>query len=178
MTQPGTNDPVDQPEGNREHRMLRPLVIMCGLMMAAGMAMPAWMQSAPPRPVTLGNISEAHLVEIRDQGGETRYSGEFRSRVDAVGNVEKDAALLNVRDRAVIGEVEIEIPAAGTVNRRPELEVDMMGLAPRAVYHVFIDDRLVGMFTTDDRGSIDMELQEGETPPAPTWTAGGPPPAS
>ena len=29
------------------------------------------------------------------------------------------------------------------------------------------DDRTVGTFTTDDRGSVDMELQEGEVPMPP-----------
>ena len=42
-----------------------------------------------------------------------------------------------------------------------------MGLAPLGRFTVFIDDRPVGVFTTDDRGSIDRELQEGEA------TAGG-----
>jgi len=176
MQQPGPTDTSDLLfDHTRERRILRPLIIMCGLLMAAGTVLAAWFQPAPT-PVSLGNVTEAHLVEIRDRGGETRYSGEFRSRVDAVGNTEKDAALMNVRDRAVIGEVEVEIPAPGTVDRRPELEVDVMGLAPRAVYDVFIDDRLVGTFTTDDRGSVDMELQEGEAPPAPGWSSGGPPP--
>ena len=75
-----------------------------------------------------------------------------------------NAPLSDKKGRAVIGEVELEIPAASRTNRRPELEVDVMGLPPRQSFSVVIDDRLVGSFTTDDRGSIDMELQEGEIP--------------
>ncbi len=117
------------------------------------------------RPISLGDIVEASLVEIRDHRGVTIVSGEFRSRVDMLGNTEKDAALTDRRGRTVIGEVELEIPVAGRDNRRPELEVDIIGLAPRQTFDVAVDDRVVGSFVTDDRGSVDMELQEGEGPP-------------
>jgi hypothetical protein len=35
-------------------------------------------------------------------------------------------------------------------------------LQPRQRYSVVVDDRTVGTFRTDDRGSADLELQEGE----------------
>jgi hypothetical protein len=154
--------PVTPYDPSCERRMLAALVGVCSLTIAAGAALSAMTPQAAPSPFTLGNVADAQLVEIRDRSGETRLSGEFRSSVDAIGNTEKDAALMNVRDRMVIGEVELEIPARGRSDRRPELEVDILGLAPRAAYSVFIDDRLVATFTTDDRGSVDMELQEGE----------------
>ena len=59
------------------------------------------------------------------------------------------------------------MPAADRTNRRVELEVDILGLSPRSAFVVVIDDRVVGSFTTDDRGSVDMELQEGERPAVP-----------
>ena len=117
----------------------------------------------------LGDVSEAHIVEIRNQRGEAIVSGEFRSRVDPLGNTEKDAALIDRRGRRVIGEVELEIPPPSRQDRRVELEVDIIGLPGRETFAVVIDDRTVGTFTTDDRGSIDMELQEGKIPsPVPT----------
>lgn len=113
--------------------------------------------------VTLGDLRNAHLVEIRDAGGKVVLSGEFRSRVDSLGNTEKDAELTNQRGATVIGEVEIELPAPGRDHTRPELEVDIIHLQPRQTHTVVIDDRIVATFTTDDRGSADLELQEGET---------------
>ena len=56
-------------------------------------------------------MSDAHIVEIRDRHGATVMAGEFRSRVDKLGNTEKDAGLFDRRGRTVIGEVELEIPA-------------------------------------------------------------------
>jgi hypothetical protein len=112
--------------------------------------------------VSLGDLNGAQIVEIRDSSGAVVLSGEFRSRVDSLGNTEKDAELTNQRGATVIGEVEIELPAPGREHTRPELEVDVIHLQPRQAFSVVIDDRLVGTFVTDDRGSADLELQEGE----------------
>ena len=64
--------------------------------------------------------------------------------------------------------MELEIPAPLREHRRPELEVDIIGLPARETLFIVVDDRIVGTFTTDDRGSVDMELQEGEIPPRPS----------
>ena len=69
-------------------------------------------------------------MEIRDHRGLPVLSGEFRSRVDMLGNIEKDAALKNRDGRTVIGEVELEIPEPTRENRRPELEVDIQVSRP------------------------------------------------
>lgn len=161
--------PMDEAEERayyrREKRLMATLGGMCGLVMAAGLTMTRLTGASAPPPLVLGDMSEAHIVEIRDHRGEVALSGEFRTSIDSVGNTEKDASLIDRRNRRVIGEIEVELPAPGRANRRPELEVDIIGLPPHASFVVVIDDREVGAFTTDDRGSVDMELQEGEQPP-------------
>lgn len=136
---------------------------LCAVLIAVGLAASTVLpRVVPPKPLALAEVTDATLVEIRDHRGAAVLSGEFRKRVDALGNTERDAALIDRRGNRVIGEVELETPAPGRSDRRPELEVDIIGLAPREVFTVVIDDRPVGSFTTDDRGSVDMELQEGE----------------
>ncbi len=164
---------VRRADGSGELQLLGLLASICGLVIAAGIAVP-FLSGArtDPSALVLGDVSEAHIVEIRDQRGEVVVSGEFRSSVDPLGNTEKDAALIDRRGRSVIGEVELEVPARNRQDRRVELEVDIMGLPARETFAVVIDDRPVGIFTTDDRGSIDMELQEGEVPAAPPAAAG------
>jgi hypothetical protein len=137
----------------------------CGLLIAAGLGLHTVDAVTAPAALRLGDASEAQIVEIRDHRGVTLMSGEFRSRVDSLGNTEKDAALMDRQGRRVLGEVEIEIPATGRDDRQPELEVDIIGLPPRGTFTLTIDDRAVGTFSSDDRGSIDMELQEGEIAP-------------
>ncbi len=159
--------------GAGELKLLGLLASICGLVIAAGIAVPILSGArTAPSGLVLGNVSEAHIVEIRNQRGEVVVSGEFRSRVDPLGNTEKDAALIDRRGRRVVGEVELEIPPPTREDRRVELEVDIIGLPGRETFAVVIDDRTVGTFTTDDRGSIDMELQEGEVPPSPPTAAG------
>ena len=148
-----------------ERKAMALLFVVCGLLMAGGVTFA--LVSGPPQTATvveLGDVSEADVVEVRDHRGVTVLSGEFRSRVDALGNTEKDAALLDRGGQRVVGEIELELPARGRENRRPELEVDIMDLAPRQTFTVAVDYRVVATFTTDDRGSVDMEVQEGEVP--------------
>lgn len=151
---------------SNERKAIALLVVVCTLLMMSGLAMGVVTGAMPEMPVLeLGDVSEAHVVEIRDMNGVTVLSGEFRSRTDALGDTEKDAALLDRGGRRVVGEIELEVPAANRPNRRPELEVDIMDLPPRQTFTVVVDDHPVASFATDDRGSVDMELQEGEIPP-------------
>jgi hypothetical protein len=165
LQEAGMPDPLNSAlDRHADRQLLGRLMVICGLVIAGGMVMPTLTgTNATPSAMTLGDVSEAHIVEIRDRHGSTVLSGEFRSRVDMLGNTEKDAALMDRRGRTVIGEVEIEIPAPRREHRRAELEVDVMGLPAREMFAVVVDDRIIGAFTTDDRGSFDMELQEGET---------------
>jgi hypothetical protein len=104
------------------------------------------------------NLRDATVVEIRSLEGDVAMSGEFRNHVDALGNVEKDAALLGPESDRVIGEIEVEIPRQSSPDPRQELEVDVISLRPLTTYRVFVNDRPAATFTTDDRGSIDLEL--------------------
>lgn len=157
----------DGPDGRvRSRKPLTVLALLCGIPLTASIALTGGLSGpgSAPQISGLASVGDAQLVEIRNADSVAVLSGEFRTRQDALGDTEKDAALTDRGGRTVIGEVELEIPASGRENRRPELEVDIMGLEPRQTYTVAIDDRIVGTFATDDRGSIDMELQEGELP--------------
>jgi len=151
-------------DSRTSHRMAITLIAVLLPVVIAGFIVQASVDLPPPESVTatLSQVADGHLVEIRDSRGAVVLSGEFRSRVDSLGNTEKDAELTDMQGRTVIGEVELEIPATARDHRRPELEVDVIHLQPRQSYTVVIDDRTVGRFTTDDRGSADLELQEGE----------------
>jgi hypothetical protein len=131
------------------------------LCLALVFALPAWWLTPDAAGVSsrLGDMSDATFAEVRTAAGTVVMSGEFRNRVDPLGNVEKDAALLGSEREQVIGEIEIEIPRRDAADQRQELEVDIISLQPRSTYHVIINDRPVAAFTTDDRGSVDVEFQ-------------------
>ncbi len=144
----------------QDRQLFLVLMSVCGCFLAVGVAL-----GSEPRlgqTLKMGDLSEAHIVEIRDAAGGTILSGEFRTRTDPSGNIEKDAALTDRSGTQVIGEVEVDIPSANASDRRQELEIDIIKLAARATFTVVIDDRPVTAFVTDDRGSVDVEI---ESPP-------------
>ena len=123
-----------------------------------GVALSPYLLSKPDTRMPQ-DLSDATFVEIRTLDGDVVMSGELRNRVDRLGGIEKDAALLGPNDQQVIGEIEIEIPRPGVPNPRQELEVDVISLKPRTGYQVVVNDRPVARFTTDDRGSVDVEFE-------------------
>jgi hypothetical protein len=118
----------------------------------------ARVQGPSPAVPSLPDLSGAQIVEIRDASGRPVLTGELRQRTDPMGNVEKDAALFDRRGRRVIGEVEIELPGPSTMGVAQELEVDIIEIDANAKFSLFLDDREVTSFVTDDRGSVDIEI--------------------
>jgi hypothetical protein len=149
----------------RSRRIRLLLLLGCIPLLVSGIALSS--KARPGAEVitsdALREVTEASIVEVRDHDGRAVLLGEFRAHTDPLGNTEFDAALYDRRGKKVIGEVELDIPPSDRPDRHPELELDIIGLPPRANFTLVIDDRAVARFSTDDRGSIDRELQEGET---------------
>jgi hypothetical protein len=120
-----------------------------------------WVASATAGPgaaAQFRDLSDAAFVEIRTFDGQVVMSGELRDRIDPSGGVEKDAALMGAELDQVVGEIEIEIPREGASDQRQELEVDVISLKPFTAYRIFVNDVEAATFTTDDRGSVDVEF--------------------
>jgi hypothetical protein len=139
-------------------RMPVALAVLLGAFLVVGLAAARLGPAPPPPNASLPDLSGAQLVEVRNAAGRTVLSGEFRDRTDPLGNVEKDAALMDRSGRRVIGEIEIEIPGPTALGQGQELEIDIIEIEKSAKHSLFIDDQEVAVFTTDDRGSIDMEV--------------------
>jgi hypothetical protein len=146
-------------------RMPLALVCLLAVFLAAGIVASRLVPAAAHDGSTLPDLSQAQFVEVRDARGRTVLSGEFREREDPLGNITRDAGLVDRPGHHVIGEIEINIPGPHSMAPGQELEIDIIEMSPNAKYSLFIDDREVAMFTTDDRGSIDMEIHS-PSPPA------------
>jgi hypothetical protein len=152
--------------GNNYDRMPLALAILLAAFLGVGLAAGRFTTSAANGGSALPDLSGAHIAEIRNASGRTILSGEFRDRTDSLGNTEKDAALVDSRGRRVIGEVEIEIPGPNAMQSAQELEIDIIEVEPNAKHALFIDDREIATFTTDDRGSIDIEVESVTATPS------------
>lgn len=138
--------------------MLLPLSGVLSVFLLAGVLVARFAPLAPGG-ATLGDLSNAEVVEIRDAEGHVALSGEFRAGTDALGNIEKDAALVGRDGRRVVGEIEVEIPGPQSAHSRQKLEIEIIRIAPLATFGVYIDGRHVTSFTADDRGSVDLEIE-------------------
>jgi len=149
----------------RTRRLRLWLTLLCVPLLISGISLSS--RARPGGEVitrdALSKVKEASIVEVRDPEGRAVLLGEFRAHTDPLGNTEYDAAFYDHKGTKVIGEVELDIPPSSRTDRRPELELDIIGLPPRKNFKLVIDDREVATFSTDDRGSIDREIQEGES---------------
>jgi hypothetical protein len=104
----------------------------------------------------LGNLSSSAVVEIRDVSSSRVLSGQFLPRASAVHETLR-VALLVAGTGSAVGSAEIEL------NRHPngtlvqEVEIDVEGLAPNAVYDVVVDGLAIGALSTDGRGAAEFE---------------------
>jgi hypothetical protein len=64
-------------------------------------------------------------------------------------------------------EVELEIPAPDRHDRPCRAKSTPLACRHLRRFHVVLDGRTAGTFMTDDRGSLDMELQDGKVPASP-----------
>jgi hypothetical protein len=145
-------------ELRRERAAFLTLGALSAALLCAGVLLFGDLAARSAPEAELGDLTTAQVVEIRDASGRTVLTGEFRERTDPAGNIEKDAALADAGGEQVIGEVEVEIQP-GDPPRAQELEVDIIELEPMERFTVYIDDRPVASFTTDDRGSVDFEIE-------------------
>ena len=144
-------------------RMPAALAGLLGGFLVAGLLASRLVPAAGEPGSTLPDLSHAQLVEVRDARGRTVLSGEFREREDPLGNITRDAALVDRPGHHVIGEIEINVPGPHSMAPGQELEIDIIEMRPNSKYSLFIDDREIATFTTDDRGSIDMEIHAAPT---------------
>ena len=144
------------------------LFAILAICLAGGLAAAPLLPPEPPSAAALPDLSGASIVEIRDANGRPVLTGEFRARTDSLGNQEMDAALTDGKGQRVIGEVEVEIPGPEAANNEQELEIDVIRIAPNGKFALFIDDREILTFMSDDRGSVDLEITSGgsEFPPS------------
>ena len=140
------------------------LVSLLAAFLVVGLAASRFGPVTPAAMPTLPDLSTAQVVEVRDVSGRTVLSGEFREHIDAVGNIEKDADLVERGGRHVIGEIEIGIPGPAAMPSGQELDIDIIELRPNTKHSIFIDDREVAALTADDRGSINVKLRS--SPPS------------
>ena len=70
----------DEIDPRQERKLLLGPMGVCGLFLAVGVVLGS--EPSVGQTLALGDLSEAHIVEIRDAEGRTMLSGEFRTLTD------------------------------------------------------------------------------------------------
>jgi hypothetical protein len=110
-------------------------------------------------PADIGDVSAATAMEVRDSAGKVILQGTLAGTADADGKIERKAQLAAKDGSPATGEAEIEIvrsKATGAMEVEVDLDVDR--LAASTAYTLHIDGRQAASFTTDAKGSAEIEL--------------------
>ncbi len=138
-----------------------PLLVIALTIAATGVAISYAQRLNQPLPPALNRLSEAKLVEIKDEAGKVILSGDFATISDTEAEIER-AATLTVADGAAgaTGKAEIELVKNGDAFSKQELEVALAGLAKAANFKLFVDGAEVIAFKTNKNGKAAMKFSD------------------
>ena len=110
-------------------------------------------------PESIGDLTTAVQAEVRAADGKAVLAGPFGEAVLDGRETERTARLAATAGGTATGTAEIELVTRdGKVER--ELELDAEGLAPNTSYTFVVDQATAATFTTDGKGSAELELKD------------------
>jgi hypothetical protein len=148
--------------GRHMKRTLKlPLLLIALTIAATGVVISYAQRLNRSLPPALNRLSEAKLVEIKDEAGKVVLSGAFATVSDTKTEIER-AATLAVADGATgaSGKAEIEMVKNGDAFSKQELEVALAGLARAANFKLFVDGAEVTTFKTNKSGKAAMKFSD------------------
>ena len=117
-----------------------------------------------PLPPSVGDLTVAKLVEIKDAAGQIVLSGSFVVENKQDSHVEGKALLTGTGINAEAkGEAEFEVSTNRNGGTEKELEVSVRKLAPGTSYSMFVDGQQVATFSTNQRGAAELEMKDAPT---------------
>ncbi len=108
-----------------------------------------------PLPPVLSNLRQVQVVEIKDDTGALALVGTFTTRNDTPLEIQRRAQLTGT---AGSGVAEIAISISNGEVTRQEFEAEMERLVPSKGYRLFVDNKEVLPFDTDEKGGASIRL--------------------
>jgi hypothetical protein len=110
-------------------------------------------------PAAIGDLATVVQAQVRAADGTVVLAGQFGEATLDGRETERTATLTATAGSGATGTAEIELVTRdGKVERELELEAD--GLTPNTAYSFVIDQQTAATFTTDARGSTELELKD------------------
>lgn len=112
---------------------------------------------------SIGDLSAAQLVEIRDKAGQVLLHGTLTTEENTPKETERKADLASPSGQGAKGEIEIEIERKDGVITKEEIELSVEHLPAMTQCELFIDGRHVTTLTTSKAGKAELKLERKGT---------------
>ena len=113
----------------------------------------------PASLASLGDLSAAQLVEVRERDGQVLLHGTLMTEENTPKETERKADLASPSGQAAKGEIEIEIERKDGLVTKNEIEVEVEKLPAMIDCDVLLDGRTIGTFVTNKKGKGKLELE-------------------
>ena len=113
----------------------------------------------PASLASMGDLSAAQLVEVRDKAGQVLLHGTLSTEENTPKETERKADLASPSGQGAKGEIEIEIERKDGVVTKNEIELEAEKLPAMLDCEVFLDGRSIGTFVTSKKGKGKLELE-------------------
>jgi hypothetical protein len=116
-------------------------------------------------PASVGDLSQAKLVEVRDPGGQALLTGTLTTSKNSPKKTERRAELTSPSGQKAKGEVEVEIERKDGVATKDEIELELENLPAMVTCQLYVDGQTVTSFVTTKAGKAKLELGRKLTAP-------------
>ena len=110
-------------------------------------------------PATVGDLSAAQLVELKDQNGQVLLHGTLKTSKNEPKETERKADLESPTGQKAKGKVEVEIERKDGVIAKEEVELEVEKLPAMTECQLFIDGKHVSSLTTTKAGKAEVKLE-------------------
>jgi len=117
-------------------------------------------------PVSVGDLTAAQLIEVRDLDGQVVLNGTLKTSSNKVNEIERKADLDSPTGGKADGKISIEIERKESrvlVETSDEIEFSASHLPAMAQFELFIDRRPVASFMTTKDGKGQVKLERKST---------------
>jgi len=109
-------------------------------------------------PATIGDLSAAQLIEVRDNTGQVLLHGTWTTSKNTPKEMERKAELASPTGQASKGDAEIEIERKDGVATKDEIEIEVEKLPAMTNCTVLIDGQPAAAFMTSKKGNGELKL--------------------
>jgi hypothetical protein len=134
------------------------LAVAAGVGAAAGAA-----QDKNALPAAIGDLEQAQLIEVRDQGGQILLHGTLKTSDNAPKATTRKAELRSPTGQKAKGKVEIEIERTDGVIAKEAVEVKLENLPTMTPCELALDGKHVTSFLTTKAGKAELKLERKVT---------------